>query len=173
SLEVSYFRRWYGNFQVTDDRNLSATDFDKFSIPAPTTTPFSTTAPAGTQLPNGGNYTIDNLFNLNPLKSNQASDNFVTLSDTYSKQIEHWNGIDVLASARIGTRLRIQGGTSTGRTVTDNCEIRAKLPESGPTNPWCATSTGFLTDIKGFATYTVPKIEVLASATFQSAIGPQ
>jgi hypothetical protein len=173
ALDVSYFRRWYGNFQVTDDRNLSASDFDKFLIPAPTTTPFATTAPAGTQLPNGGNYNVENLYNIVGAKFGQPTDNFVTLSDTYGKQTEHWNGFDVLVSARLHSRLTIQGGTSTGRTTTNSCEIRAKLPETALLNPYCETSTGFLTDLKGFVTYTVPRAEVLLSTTFQSSMGPQ
>ena len=172
SLEVSYFRRWYGNFTVTDDRNLAASDFDQFSIPAPTTTPFATTAPSGTQLPNGGDYVISNLFNVQGAKFGQPANNFVTLSDTYGKQSEHWNGVDVMFNGHFHNRLTLQGGTSTGRTTTNSCAIRAAVPESAPTNPFCATNSGWLTDIKGFATYTIPKVEVLVSATFQSVVGP-
>ena len=35
SVELSYFRRVYGNFNVVDDRARSASDFDLFSITAP------------------------------------------------------------------------------------------------------------------------------------------
>ena len=171
SIEMSYFRRWYGNFQVTDDRNLAPGDFDRFNIIAPTATPFAAFAPSGAQLPNGGGYAIENLYNVRVFGT--PVDNYVTLSDTYGKQTEHWNGVDVLFNARFQNRLTLQGGTSTGRTTTNNCAIREKLPESSPTSPFCATNTGWLTDIKGFATYTIPKIEVLVSTTFQSVVGPQ
>ena len=32
SVDVSYFRRVYGNFRVTDNRNLGPADFDKFDV---------------------------------------------------------------------------------------------------------------------------------------------
>ena len=35
SMDVSYFRRWYGNFTVTDNLTIAPTDFDPFNITAP------------------------------------------------------------------------------------------------------------------------------------------
>jgi hypothetical protein len=35
SLDVEYFRTWFGNFIVVDDRALSPADFDEFSVTAP------------------------------------------------------------------------------------------------------------------------------------------
>src|SRR5262249_31234142 len=64
--------------------------------------------------------------------------------------------------------LTLQGGTSTGRTTTDNCEIRAKLPEASQLNPYCHVEPPFKTQVKGLASYTVPKIDVQVSAAFQS-----
>ena len=36
-VDVAYFRRWYGNFEVTDNLALSPADFDRFAITLPTT----------------------------------------------------------------------------------------------------------------------------------------
>src|SRR6185436_1621196 len=73
SVDVGYFRRWYGNFLVTDNRALSAADFDTFSL----------TAPADARLPGGGGYTVAPLYNVVPTKFSLAADNFVTLSDNF------------------------------------------------------------------------------------------
>jgi hypothetical protein len=101
------------------------------------------------------------------------SDNLVTLSDTYGKRIEHWNGFDVTMSARPRNGLLFQGGVSTGKTTTDSCEIRAKLPETAMTNPYCHTETPFLTQVKFLTAYTVPRVDVQVSGTFQSFDAPQ
>ena len=82
------------------------------------------------------------------------------------------------------TGVVVQGGVSTGRTSTDVCEIRDKIPELtvssgwsafpvlGPTYPYCKVDTNFLTQVKLLGTYNIPKIDVLLGATFQSVPGP-
>ncbi len=55
--------------------------------------------------------------------------------------------------------------------------MRAVSPEytvlgaQSPTNPWCNTSTGWVTRYTGLGSYTVPKIDVLISGTFRSDKG--
>ena len=63
---------------------------------------------------------------------------------------------------------------STGRTLTDNCEILAKIPESSPLNiPYCRQLTNFLTQVKFLGSYTVPRVAIQLSGAFQSLPGPQ
>ena len=59
-------------------------------------------------------------------------DNYVTFASDYGHQLEHWNGIDFSVNARPRGGVLLQGGFSTGRTSTDNCEIQAQLPEVSP-----------------------------------------
>jgi hypothetical protein len=65
----------------------------------------------------------------------------------------------------------------TGTQRTDYCGVRAAAPEytvlgaQSPNNPWCNTSTGFVTRYTGLGTYTVPKVDVLVSGTFRSDAG--
>jgi hypothetical protein len=162
-LDVAFFRRWYGNFKVTDNRAVAATDFSPFSIPAP----------VDPRLPDGGGYVISDLYNLNPNRVGQV-DNYVTLASNYGKQIEHWNGLDINLNARPSSAVLLQGGVSTGRTSTDNCEILAALPEIAPVGrPYCHVTEQFQTQVKILGSYTLSKVDVQLSGTFQSLPGPQ
>jgi hypothetical protein len=142
---------------------LSPADFDSFTI----------TAPSNPLLPNGGGYQIAGLYNLKPAVFGQPNDDFVTSADKYGKQTEHWNGIDATFNARARGGMLLQGGVSTGRTTIDNCEIRAKLPESTPTDPNCHVQTKFLTNVKLLGLYTIPRVDVQLSAAFRNEAGPQ
>jgi hypothetical protein len=161
-VDVAYFRRIYGNFTVTDNLAVAASDYNPFSI----------SAPADSRLPNGGGNTVGTVYDLNPSKVGQVN-NLVTFADNYGNQIEHWNGLDFTVNARPRPGILLQGGLSTGRTSTDSCEIRAQVPESAALNPFCHVDTNFLTQIKLLGTYTVPRVDVQFSGTFQSLPGPQ
>ena len=159
SVEVGYFRRWDRGFIVTDNLAVQATDFS----------PFSVTAPSDPRLPGGGGYTISGLYNVNPAKFGQVN-NFITAASNYGNQDRRWQGVDLTIDARVLNGLTLQGGTSTGQTVTDNCEVRAALPEIAPLNPYCRVDTGFLTHVRGLAWYTIPKVDVQVGTTFQSQL---
>jgi hypothetical protein len=159
ALEVNYFRRIYGNFTATDNRLVTGRDFDPFCIPAP----------VDSRLPDDGGYTICDLWNLNPSKVGQV-DNYISLSDDFGNRIEHWNGVDVTASARLAGNLRVQGGVSTGRTSTDDCDLRANL--DNPSQLYCHVDTKFLTQIKGLGSYVIPRVDIQLAATLQSLAGP-
>jgi hypothetical protein len=175
SATVGYFRRIYGNFLVTDNLALAPSDFSAFSIPVP----------ADPRLPGGGGTVLAGLYDVNPLKFG-LSNNLVTAASNYGTQTEHWDGVDVSVETRLRNSLTVQGGFSTGRTVTDNCEIVAKVPEAllnatalGVANTgWlpvqdCHLSSGALTQFRGLGSYAIPKVDVRVSATFQSKPGVQ
>ena len=65
----------------------------------------------------------------------------------------------------------LQGGMSTGRTVTDDCAVRANL--DNPEQLYCRQTTNFLTQVKFLGSYTIPQLDVQFSAAFQSLPGPQ
>jgi len=98
SVDVAYFRRTYQNSVVTDNRALSASDFDRFSI----------TAPADPRLPGGGGNTSSVLYDLKPAIFGRAADNFVTLAKNYGEQIERWHGVDVNLNMRLRAGLLLQ-----------------------------------------------------------------
>jgi hypothetical protein len=183
SLDVGYFRRIWKNFRVTDDLSLAATDFDKFSM----------VVPSDPKLPGGGGYTLDGLFALRPNAFGRPAQNNNTLDRTYGSQREHWNGFDITIDARLANGLSLQAGTSTGRTMEDDCEIVSNVPEmlnvnlanvgnaavivpTGTPTAWrplqfCHRETPWLTQFKTFGVYIIPKVELQVSGTFRSIPG--
>jgi len=184
SLDVGYFRRIYGNFRVQDDLSIGPEDFDSFSL----------TVPTDPRLVENSGKKISGLYNLKPSAFGRPQRILNTLSDAYGKQTEHWNGVDVTLAARFDNGLVAQGGISSGRRSIDRCEIYAKLPEMlfgvpglgqglGPLigeennnvwlpGDWCAQTEPFLTNVRFFGAYIIPRIDVLVSGTFQSSPGP-
>jgi hypothetical protein len=193
SIDVAYFRRTYENFSLTDNRAVSASDFDQFSIKVP----------VDPRLPGGGGYTVSGLYDLKPSSFGRPADNFVTRSRNYGKQVERWQGVDVNLSMRPQAGVMLQGGLSTGSTLTDICDVAAKVPEmllgtltaaSNATTPqvlavstnnaaaiqnqwipaqYCRQHSPFLTNVKFAGSYTIPRADVLVSGTLRSVPGPE
>ena len=168
SLSAGYFRRWFGNFIITDNRAVTAADYTQFSLVAPTTDP---------RLPTAGTE-ITGLYDLTPAAFGRPSDNYVTFAENYGRQIQHWNGFDVSLTARPAAGVMLQGGISTGRTSSDNCEVAAKVPgvlQAGSLwtpHQFCHQDSNFATQVKWVGTYTIPRLDVLISAVLQSLPGP-
>jgi hypothetical protein len=167
SVDVGYFRRWYGNFLVVDNRAVTAADFREYSIQVPT----------DSRLANSGQV-LSGLYEVDPAKASLV-DNYTTFADNFGKQKEHWNGVDITINARPRSGLTFQGGISTGRRSSDTCEVMEKLPETqllfgifAIPRRYCHVDEAFQTQGKLLATYLVPKIDVQFGVTFQSAPGP-
>ena len=69
--------------------------------------------------------------------------------------------------------MTVRGGTSTSRTVSDRCEIRAAVPESAPLDPYCHVSSGARTQIRSFAAYVMRRADLQIGAVYQNQPGPQ
>lgn len=156
SLNVGYFRRWYGNFTATD--NLAVTPADH--------TGYCVTAPTDTRLPGGGGYQVCDLYDVNPNKFGLVN-NQVNAQENYGPRIEDWNGVDVTLNARLAGGATVNGGLSTGRTHTDNCAIIDL-----PTVQFCDTVQPFQTQIKFMARYPLPWWGLETSGVFQNVPGP-
>ena len=159
SVDVGYFRRWFGNFRVTDNTALGPNEFTAFTVTAPTVNGLSTS---------GQTFTA-----FDPNRVVQAQ-NLTARASRYGTQIERWNGADFTVNARPANGLIVFGGVSTGKTLTDSCEIAAQVPESLGMRPleFCRVETPFLTQFKLNGGYTIPKALVLVSGAFQSVPGP-
>jgi len=170
SIEAGYFRRWLNNFTVTDNLPVGPGDFTAYSI----------TAPSDPRLPGGGNYVVGGLYNVVPAKFGQTSNN-ITLASDFGDQYQRYNGMLINVNARLGAGLTLQGGVNSGKTVQDNCAVRAQLPElttaAGVSpavsvgNPFCHSDPGFVTKLTALGSYTVPRFDVLVSGTIRSDQG--
>jgi hypothetical protein len=173
SVEVAYTRRTFRGANATDNLRTTAADYDSYSI----------TAPLDPRLPGGGGYAISGLLDVVPARFGQV-DNLITNSEKFGTYTQYFDGVDVTLNARLRNGLTFQGGTSSGRTVADVCDIRASLPEFsatiGPgnnqssvstTSPYCHVNYGMRTQLRGLASYVVPKVDVQLSSVFQSKAG--
>ena len=170
SVEVGYYRRWWQHYSdATDNLLVSAAEFDGFSI----------TAPMDPRLPGGGGYVVGGLYDVTPVKFG-LNNSIVEATDAYSKDVRYWDGIDINVNARLRNGLTLQGGTSSGRLVSDLCGVRAQVPEFTPPsatlassllNPYCRTVEPFLTQVRAIGSYVIPRVDVQVAGTFQSRPG--
>ena len=170
-VEVGYLRRWLVNFTVTDNRVRAPEDHTLFGL----------NIPSDSRLPGGGGGVLPGLYNVTPEAAARLNDNLTTLSDNLGQYTQAADSIYLNLTARPRSGLVLQGGFNTGNTATDYCEVRNAIPEwtvlpplatnISPTNPWCDTSTGWVTRFTGLGTYIIPKIDVQVAGTVRSDQG--
>jgi hypothetical protein len=125
-------------------------------------------------LPKGGGYLITGLTDRKP---NQTVGNLQAVTLT-TNQVQVWRGVDTNFVLRARGGLRISGGTSTGRRNVDQCALLTDNPPTGARlmegrERDCARARDFQTNVRGTASYTIPWVDVLASATFSYRPGVQ
>jgi hypothetical protein len=172
-VEVGYLRRWLVNFTVTDNRARAPEDHTLFGL----------NVPVDPRLPGGGGGVLPGLYNVTPAAAARLNDNLQTLSDNFGQYGQATDSIYLNLTARPRSGLVLQGGFNTANTDTDYCDVRSAIPEwtvlpaiatnISPTNPWCDTSTGWVTRFTGLGTYIIPKIEVQVAGTVRSDQGGQ
>jgi hypothetical protein len=176
SIDVSYYRRWYGNFTVVDNQLVTPQDFDQFCVTAPSNDP---------RLPVAGQQ-ICGFYDIKPAK-NGLSQNLVRLAKHYGDQSEVYNGVDYSVNWR-HKGLTLFAGATTGRTVTSQCfVVDAPVVYLTPTplvSPATATAANaqspmsnckavppFLTQYKGYGVYQLP-YGFSVSGTYQAVPQP-
>ena len=161
SVEIGYYRRTFTQYTtggtVTDNLAIGPNDL----------TPFFLTAPSDTRLPGGGGYQIGPLYNLTPAASLIPQNLLLKSTKDVGDDTRVFNGVDVNFNVRSVKGFTFSGGTSTGKVVNDWCAIRAAVPESFTTNPYCHVESPFQTSFNGLASYIVPKIDVLIGGVYR------
>jgi hypothetical protein len=180
AVNLSYVRRWFNGFSVADNVLLEPSDLTRFRI----------SAPVDPRLPAGGGYIVDGLYDVSPEKAGQLS-NLIAPSSSYGRWYQYFNGLDVTVAARGAAGLNVMMGLSSGQTVADNCDVRARVPELStatigtttfgpglnnsavtPVSPYCHVAFGVLTQFKGLAAYLVPRFGLEIGAAIQNKPGP-
>ena len=167
----------FGNIVATSNEALGLDSYDRYTL----------TAPLDPNLPGGGGFEVGPLIDPKPelVAAGIPVDNFETFADEFGGATQHWNGVDVSVNARFDNGLLLAGGSSTGRTSTNDCNIVqntgpasggiGNLGRAGPESQllFCDLSGSFTTDIKAYGSYTIPRIDVLVSGSYQSISGPE
>jgi hypothetical protein len=161
SAEVSYIHRTFHGFMVTDSlgRNYR-TDWVSYTI----------NAPSDSRLPGGGNYPIT-VFLPNTLAATQ---NYLTperkVGTGGRERDAFYDGVNLNLNARMGNGLFVSIGSQTGRRVDDRCHVVVNFNNgnTGPNPRDCRSFDPFQTTVRGLASYTIPRIDVLVSATIRS-----
>ena len=182
SVKVDYTRHWFRNMLVNDNLLVSPSDYS----------PFCVTAPVDARLPGGGGNQICGFYDINPNKFGQVQ-NVVSLDKKFGKISDVYDGVDLTLTARLPRGITVQGGTSTGREVTDVCDVVGKVDNIAggayanqrvalganpngvvsPSRLYCHIAPPFLTDLKLFAVVPLPWWGISTSATFQNLAGPE
>jgi hypothetical protein len=164
SVDVAFNRRWWSNFYVTDNQALGPSDFDQFTIVAPTHPDLPTSGQRLTFLKRNANSPVG------------ATSNYRTFQRDYGDENYYWQGIDFTANSRMRNGLVLQGGFSTGAGHRDLCDVWAALPELvTPAAPGtaqqvsaCKIDEDWQMNWRGLVTYTIPRVDVLISGILRS-----
>jgi hypothetical protein len=157
SVNAAYTRRSYTNLTVINNLAAGPSSYSPYCI----------TTPTDTRLPGGGNQQICGLYDITPGLVGQLN-RVQTFASNFGDQYEHWNGFDLSVDARLPSTILLQGGVSSGRTVTDNCDIVSKI--NNPSPLYCHVALPLVPNMKLLGAYTLP-IQVQVAATFQSIPG--
>jgi hypothetical protein len=174
SAEVSYVHRTFHGFFVTNDINRNhQADWVSYTL----------TAPNDPRLPGGGGYPITTFV----ANTTTPAQNFLTPESTYGEggkeRDAFYDGINFNVNARMRNGLFVSLGTQTGRRVDDRCHVVVNYNNAvagtptGPNPRNCRDTDPWETTVRGLGSYTIPKIDVLVSATLRSqpplAVGAQ
>jgi hypothetical protein len=183
SGEFTWNNRRYYNLTVSDTLNVGCDRFNgKSDVDAclngmlaysnPSYDFYTVTAPADARLPNGGGYQVLGLY------TDAVTQPFgQPIAESYSNALDYtWNGFDTNFNWRAPKGFRVQGGTSTSRSERNTCRAEYDAPnvrgrQGAEWQAGCDTRTPWLTSLRANASYTIPKVDVLIGAVFQSLPG--
>ncbi len=168
SVGLTYYRRIFGNFLVTDNTATTADDYTRYNLTVPTDARLTTSGQALSY------------YDVNPVLKSGASglsvSNYNTFASNYGKMIQHWNGFDLTGTSRLAGGVSATGGVTFGRTSFNDCDMVTTLPEMFSTTlsplQLCDFQSGWAPQAKLLASYTLPWQRIRISGNLQSLPGP-
>ena len=170
SADFSFTHRSFHGFFVTDDLTRQQGGVQSYYET------YTLTAPQDSRLADGGGYPVT-VYVPTAAANAVAPRLFLTRESTFGAERQSvWDGFDITLNARLRGGLTTQVGTTTGRALVDTCEIATKFNNvtantgviSGPDPRGCHNAEPWQTQLRGLATYVIPKIDVLVSGTVRS-----
>jgi hypothetical protein len=156
SADIAYSRRSFHSFTITDNQARNPSQYDAWTI----------NAPSDQRLPGGGGYPIT-LYTPTQAAASTPAQNYITWETDFGPaRSSYWQGVDFTVNARLRQGLTLQFGTNTGRKIDDTCATVVKIDSPDPRD--CRLSPPYQTTVRGLASYTVPVVDVLLSATVRS-----
>jgi hypothetical protein len=168
SAGITYYRRIYGNFLVTDNTATTAADYTQYNL----------TIPTDARVPTSGQSLT--YWDVNPVLKSGASGlsvaNYNTYASNFGDMFQHWNGVDITGSSRLAARITATGGVTFGKALFDDCNVVAQLPEMLYTTlssqQMCHFESGWAPQYKLLGSYILPWQNIRISGNLQSLPGP-
>jgi hypothetical protein len=175
ALNAGWYRRSFANQLAVDNELTDRNSYDG---------PFCITAPADSNLPNGGTYQVCDLFDIKPTFQGLVR-NVYKLAKDFGGITDVYSGFDITVSARPRPGTVLQGGINAQRRHYDTCNAPLEsavpgitalaytvLQVDNPENPFCDQTYPFRPDVKLLASHTLP-FDVVVSGTYQFSRGVQ
>jgi hypothetical protein len=188
SVNAAYYRRWYGNFYVTNNTAVGASSFS----------PYCVTAPVNAALPGGGGNQLCGFFDVNPASFGKVTNLVTQATDNVSSGFQDiYDGFDLIATLRVPGGGQVTAGTNTGRERTNVCSalgnpqlsvgilangapgttsgfVGSAAGVSSPqTNAFCDVRPPFQTQLKIYGVYPLPWLGLQLGGALQSVPGYQ
>jgi hypothetical protein len=169
SFDASYTHRSFQGFFVQDDLTRQGNLNQYYEN-------YTLTAPSDPRLAGGGGYPV--LVYVPTAAANLVTTQTVLRKESYfgAERTSVWDGFELALNARLHQGVTAQVGTSTGRGIVDTCATATNYNQvstitgvpAGPNPRGCRNVEPWMTTLRGSATYTIPKIDVLVSTVLRS-----
>ncbi len=169
SAEFAFTHRAWHGFFVTDDLTRRGNINSYYET-------YTLTAPSDSRLADGGGYPVTVYVPTPAANAVAAQRILIPESELGAERSSTWDGFEVSLNARFRNGLTTQVGAGTGRGKVNTCEVDVVYNQvnaatgaiTGPNPRGCNNVEPWQTTLRGLASYTVPKIDVLVSTVLRS-----